>query len=54
MRVDKDIFVVKLILAVMIAVGIMMTSVFFFPLVDKPQNSSCCSADTCVKEGHHK
>jgi hypothetical protein len=53
MKRNKKVFVVRAILVLMIAIGIVMTMAALFPLPDKPP-SACCSANSCTKEGHHK
>ena len=48
-------FGVRVVCMVMTACILVLIVVSLFPLPDKPMTSpSCCSADTCAKEGHHK
>jgi hypothetical protein len=54
MSLNKEMFVIRAILALIIAAGIVVTMAVLFPLPDKSLNPACCSADSCAKEGHHK
>jgi hypothetical protein len=53
MSLNKEVFLIRAILALIIAAGTIVTMAVLFPLPDKLP-SACCSADTCAKEGHHK